>query len=609
MGKNLGGAVIELLDSERVDLRAAAATVLAAVGKSDKSVKGALTGRLADADAAVRRIALEGLADMDASGIAPSLVPLLRDNNEELAERAATLLAQQGAEAESTLRKEVRAGSVGARRIMAQLLLRRGTQPAIEAVLDQLSDNEFGEQALQLVRAELDQGNEKLANVVEKSATSRASEAAKDLHKAWAKAQKHAEAAAKEAKAAAKKKKNGANGTNGHHVIAADPLRDPDVTAGVAQLGALLRLLGYLARPSLQKLLLGYAEPDEPRPIRLAAIAGLRRIVAQSEAKGTEKVIETLIEYADGEDLAVAQSSVDTLRGARIPDSLAKPFAALAKSKNVMAQKLAMERLPAGGGASAVKALVEALAGDEPTARDAAARGLAKAPEAVLPLVRNLLDVKDEQVARRFAGVLRSHRGNVSNQAIEELVERVREHMDKSLRGKAGADEIVLERVLAELVADLAPGKHVELLFERAKRLRKAGKPVEAFGSLKPLLRSRADLDDAMDDDQRFFLALLALEAAGEGILRSLAADDPVFAQFSRLAAKGYPVAKQLAKNGDVSDEQLYALGFRLIESGDGSNEELGAELLQGIIDERPRSKLAKAAKNKLKLTGHLDED
>ena len=47
----------------------------------------------------------------------------------------------------------------------------------------------------------------------------------------------------------------------------------------------------------------------------------------------------------------------------------------------------------------------------------------------------------------------------------------------------------------------------------------------------------------------------------------------------------------------------------RLLESGDGSNEELGAELLHGIIEERPRSKLAKSAKNKLKLTGHLDED
>jgi HEAT repeat protein len=616
MAKNLGGAIIDLLDSERVDLRAAAATVLAAVGKSDKSVQNALTGRLADPDPSVRRIALEGLADMSAGGIAAKLVPLLRGDDENLAERAASLLAQQGAEAESTLRKEVRAGTVAARRVMAQLLLRRGTTGAVEAVLDQLSDNEFGEQALQLVRAELDSGNDKLANLVEKSAIARASEAAKELHKAWAKAQKTAAEAQKETAKAAKKKKNGTNGTNGHvngtnghAVIAADPLRDPEVALGIARLGSLLRLIGYLARPSTQKMLLDYADPEEPRPIRLAAIAGLRRIVAQSEAKGTEKVIETLIEYADGDDYAVAQSAVDTLRGARIPESLAKTFAGLAKSKNVMAQKLAMERLPAGGGASAVKALVEALGGSDPTARDAAARGLAKAPESVLPVTRALLATTDEQIARRYTGVLRAHRGHISNQAIDELVERVRELMDRHLKGKATADQLVVERVLAELIADIAPGKHVELLFERAKRLRKAGKPVEAFGSLKPLLRSRADLDAAIDDDQRFFLAQLSLEAAGEGLLRSMSADDPVFTQFARLGAKGYPVAKNLARNGDVTDEQLYALGFRLIESGDASNEELGAELLQGIIEERPRSKLAKAAKNKLKLTGHLDDE
>jgi hypothetical protein len=613
MGKNLGGAIIDLLDSDKVELRAAATTVLAAVGKGDKSVMSALTSRLGDADVVVRRIALEGLADLGASGIAANLVPLLRGDDETLAERAATLLAQQGAEAESTLRKEVRAGSVGARRVMAQLLLRRGTQPAIEAVLDQLSDSEFGEQALQLVRAELDRDNEKLANQVEKSAIGRAGDAAKDLHKAWAAAEKAAEKTIKDnkhaAKKAAHKKLASANGTNGHGVLAPlDPLRTPEVAGGVAQLGALLRLIGYLARPSTQSMLLKYADSDEPRPIRLAAIAGLRRIVATSEAKGTEKVIETLIEYADGEDLAVAQSAVDTLRGARIPDSLAKTFAGLAKSKNVAAQKLAMERMPAGGGASAVKMLVEALGGDDPNARDAAARGLVKAPEAVMPLVKALVDTDDEQIARRYAGVIRSHRGNVSNAAVEQLVERLRELSEKSTKGKAEADAILVERVLGELIADVAPHKHVEMLFERAKRLRKAGKPVEAFGSLKPLMRSRADLDAAIDDDQRFFLAMLSLEAAGEGIVRSTRADDPVFAQFAVLAAKGYPVAKQLAKSNDITDEILYGLGFRLIESGDGSNEELGAELLQGIIDERPRSKLAKAAKNKLKLTGHLDD-
>src|SRR5207253_388006 len=131
--------------------------------------------------------------------------------------------------------------------------------------------------------------------------------------------------------------------------------------------------------------------------------------------------------------------------------------------------------------ATAVKALVEALGGDDPTARDAAARGLAKAPEAVLPMMRALLAAEHEQVARRYAGVLRSHRGHISNQAIDELVEKVREYVELHNKGKATADQIVIERVLAELVADVAPTKHVELLFERARRLRKSGKPVEAF--------------------------------------------------------------------------------------------------------------------------------
>lgn len=605
---DLGGAIIGLLDSERVELRAAATTVLGAVGKGDAAVETALTGRLGDSDAVVRRIALEALVDMGASGIAPRLVPLLRGDDSTLAERAHEVLAEHAGEAEATLRKEVAVGPVAARRAMAQLLLRRGTRPAVEAVLDQLADDELGEQALQLVRAELDKpGADKLAGLIDSSATARAAEASKALARAWAAAQRAAapgKASAAGKDSAAKRRSRAA----GNGAAAPDPLRDPEVARGVAVLGALLRLIGYLARPESQGLLLRYAAGEQPRPIRLAAIAGLRRIVAHGEARGTEKVIEAMIELAGGDDAAVAQAAVDTLRGARIPESLARPFAALARSQNVAAQKLAMERLPAGGGAGAIRALIDALGGDDPTARDAAGRGLAKAPEAVLPTTRALLAATDEQVARRYAGVLRSHRGHVSNQAIDELVERVRDDLERHARGKATADQIVLERVIAELIADIAPARHVELVFDRARKLRKAGKSVEAFGSLKPLLRSRADIDTAIDDEQRFLLAVLALEAVGDGLIRTTRTDDPVFEQFARLAGKGFPVARRLAREHDVSDEAIYALGFRLLESSEGGHEDLGAELLQGIIDERPRSKLAKAARNKLKLTGHLDE-
>jgi HEAT repeat protein len=594
MGKNIG-SVIDLLDHDRVDLRAAAATVLGAIGKGDDSIVSALTGRLEDRDPVVRRIALEGLADMGATGIASRLVPLLRGDDEGLAERATQLLATQGASAETALRKELGQGSVQARRAMAGLLLRRGTAAAIEAVLDQLGDVELGEQALQLLRAEIDHGNEKVIALLDKAAQTRAGEVGKRVQKEWARAVKEA---AKEIKPVKGKKGNG-------HTPPPDPARDPAVMGAVFEQGLLLRLIGYMARPSALKLLIDHVADDRPRAIRLAAIAALRRIVATVEAKGTEGAIETLIELAGGDDLAVAQSAVDTLRGARIPERLAKPFAALAKSKNSAAQKLAMERLPAGGGASAVKALIDALGGDDPTARDAAARGLAKAPEAVLPLARALVAEENADVARRYAGALRSHRGHVSTAAADELVEAARGHLDLHARGKANADSILLERVLVETLADVAPVRHVEILFDHARKLRKAGKPIEAFAALKPLLRSHADLDAAIDDDQRFFMAVLGLEALGQGILRTSGADAPIIDQFARLAQRGYPVARKLAREKDVGDEEVYALAFRLLESKNGDEEELGAELMQGIIEERPRSKLAKAAKNKLKLSGH----
>jgi hypothetical protein len=616
MAKHLGGAILGLLESERVELRAAAATVLAAVGKGDKAVAAALSARLADSDPAIRRIALEALADGDAAELAPRLVPLLRGEDASLAERAFELLAGCVAEAEPTLRKEVGTGPVAARRAMAQLLLRRGTRPALDAVLDQLADDELGEQVLHLLRAELDQAPAgKLADQIEKSALARVAEVGKALARATAaprgKPRSETGKARRPGKAAA------AAAAAGRGNGKAGPPREPDTAGELAVLGALLRLIGYLARPETQGLLLDHAGADRPRPIRLAAIAGLRRLVAHGEARGGAEVrdqaregtIAAMIELADGDDPAVAQAAVDTLRGARIPEALARRFAALAKSTNPAAQKLAMERLPAGGGASAIKALVEALGGDDPTARDAAGRGLAKAPEAVVPVTRALLAAGDEQVARRYAGVLRSHRGHVPAPAIDEIVDRVRDDLDRHARGTATADEIVVARVLAELIADLAPARHVELLFDRARRLRKAGKSVEAFGSLKPLLRSRADIDGAIDDEQRFLLAVLALEAVGDSLIRTTRTDDPVFEQFARLAGKGFPVARRLARERDVSDEAIYALGFRLLESTASGHEDLGAELLQGIIDERPRSKLAKAARNKLKLTGHVDED
>jgi hypothetical protein len=596
----LGSSVLKLLEHEKVELRTAAATVLSAVGKGDEAVVSALAGRLADPDVGVRRIALEGLAAMGATGIAPRLVPLLRGDDEGLAERAAQVLATQGAAAESALRKELPVGAVHVRRAIAQLLITRGSAGAIDAVLDQLADAELGEQVLQLLRAEIDHGNDKTIGLIEKAALERTTARGKKLKSDWNRAVSQASRAG----TAPSKKKNGKSAPAAEPP-AAPPAMDPAIAQAAFELGLLLRLVGYRAQPSCLPLLIGHVSEDLPRSIRLAAIAAMRRVVAASEAKGTDKAIEMLIALAGSSDLVVAQAAIDTLAGARVPERLAKAFAALVKSKNPAAQKLAMSRLPAGGGAAALKALVDALGGSDMTARDAAARGLARAPEAVLPLARALCAATDPDVARRYAALIRQHRAHVSSAAAEEMAEAAARHLDA--RGKNADDGSLLAGVLLETLAHVAPHQHVEVLFNHARKLRRAGKPVEAFGALRPLLHSPTDLDAAIADDQRFILAVLGLEAIGQGILRSTGADAPVLEQFARLYQRGYPVAKKLAREKDLGDETVYALGFRLLESQTGIDQEFGAELMQGIIDERPRSKLAKNARNKLKLAGYLD--
>jgi len=597
----LGQSVLKLLEHEKVELRSAAATVLSAVGKGDDAVVAALADRLGDPDVSVRRIALEGLAGMGATGIAARLVPLLRGDDEALAERAAQVLAGQGAAAETALKKELASGAVHVRRAMAQILIGRGSAGALDAVLDQLGDPEVGEQILQLLRAEIDHGNEKAIALVEKSALARTTALGKKLKGEWNRVVSQAGRAGK-AKGGARKK----NGKSAPVVESATPpAMDPALAAAAFELGLLLRLIGYRAQPASLPLLIAHVSEDLPRSIRLAAIAAMRRVVAASEAKGTDKAIEMLIALADSSDLVVAQAAIDTLAGARVPERLAKPFAALVKSKNPAAQKLAMSRLPAGGGPAALKALIDALGGSDMTARDAAARGLAKAPEAVLPLARALCAASDPEVAKRYAALIRQHRAHVSTAAAEEMAEAAATHLDA--RGKSADEARLLARVLLETLAQVAPHQHVAVLFNHARKLRRAGKPVEAFGALRPLLHSPTDLDAAIDDDQRFILAVLGLEAIGQGILRSTGADAPVLEQFARLYQRGYPVASKLAREKDVGDDTVYALGFRLLESQTGIDQEFGAELMQGIIDERPRSKLAKNAKNKLKLAGYLD--
>jgi HEAT repeat protein len=550
---DLGERVVALLGDERVEVRCAAALVLGVAGKGDARVPKALAARLEDPSAMVTRFVLDALDALGARGLSAQLAPLLASPDAEVRERAMRLLAAQGARAEGALERELAEGPAAARKQAAKLLVERGSAEALDALLEHVADAEIGEHVLQLLRAHVvDGGDEKGRTLLERRAT-----------------------------AGVKKR-------------SAKKLADDQVPV----VAALLRLLGYLADPVSLPTLIAHAKDKLPQAVRLAAIAGMRRLVAAGHdkaGKAVDTAVAALIDWADDADAQVARAAVDTLRNAQIPEAAVKRFAALAKADNPDARRLATERLAAISGKSAVPQLVERLLGDDHGLRDAAARALAGAPEAAGPVAIALAGAESEDAARRLAHVLRAHGERVPPAAVKQLADAVKQ--------RAAKDDGPVTHVMLEALSHVSAEAWAEILFERAARLRKDGQYLEAFTALRPLAHSNVRLSD----EQRFTVGLLGLKAAGRNLLRSARGADPVLMQFAQLVDTGFPVAKQLARQKDLELDDLFTLGFNFVESTDENEKGLGVELLEHVLETQPRGKLGVAAKNKLKLAGELE--
>jgi hypothetical protein len=549
---DLSSHVLALLQAERVELRCAAALVLGAVGKGDARVGQALSCALGDDDPMVQRFVLEALGTMGVRGMAAKLVPLLESTDHEVRTRALGLLGREGKRAEASLRKELARGTLAARRLAATELLKIGSAHALDALFAELADPDLGEYVLQGLRAEIDRGDAELRATCRKVALS-----------GWKKL---------------------------------SPKVKDDAQPELGRLANLLRLMGYLADPDVLPALLAEALPARPWPIRLAAVAALRRTLASPVAAGAkdahslDAAVTAMIAYAGDRDERLARAAVDTLRGARISPKLSKKFAVLAQAKHPEARRLAVERMSTLGAAAAIPSLIASLLGDDPGSREAASRALAATPEAASPVLHALIDAEAEPVARRLASVLRAHERRAARPDVQALARRA--------AGRLGQAGDVVATVLLEALGRLDAEAHAEVVLGRAATLRKAGKIHDAFAVLRPLLQGGARLSD----DQRFFVGVLGVKAIGKDLLRSARSVDPVLQQFATLAAEGYPVAKSLLQQKDVELADLFTLGFNFSESQGDTERELGRELLGAVVAKQPRGKLGVAAKNKLKL-------
>jgi len=134
-------------------------------------------------------------------------------------------------------------------------------------------------------------------------------------------------------------------------------------------------------------------------------------------------------------------------------------------------------------------------------------------------------------------------------------------------------------------------------LADQGVKLVKGKKYKESLGFLAPL----KDFGE-FKPEHRYSLALAQLKLHAHTLATNR--QHPAVELLAGLyRGSAYPVFETLRKEKSLTPEELFALGFSLVERT-GQERGLGVDLLEHVAEKFPRNKIGKNAKNKLKLIG-----
>lgn len=348
------------------------------------------------------------------------------------------------------------------------------------------------------------------------------------------------------------------------------------------QEAALLKMLGWCEDEAALPLLVDVAKADQrPSVVRQEAVIALRFALQGDGA--AKQVIDALLVAAAGPDQGLARAALGTLALAKLDDATLPKLKQLASHKDHERALLAVDKLKSAGGAKAAATLVDVVLAADRAVAEQAIEALRAEPSAVEPALLAVLSTKDIDRARLLSELLVPRAKDLKKAQTKKVIDAVVERLAEDGRG--------YEACLA-IARAADPDGTALALRDLAARLKKQKKEERAQHAL--ILLSHTDGATA---DDRLRLALVALQKSRLDASRPARARDEAIKLFGEIAGD-VDIGRELKRDKSVTPEQLFYLGFHFAEDGDP----LGEELLQEVIARGPRSKLAKAAKNKLKL-------
>jgi hypothetical protein len=299
-----------------------------------------------------------------------------------------------------------------------------------------------------------------------------------------------------------------------------------------------------------------------------------------------------MLVYADDPDPTLARAALDTLRGIKLPTGATEQLMKLSESRHAEGRKFALEALGRSSNTKVIRRMLDHLGGDDPAARDAAARSLSRMEGATAALLKELQSCEDLALLRELCRLLKRHAQRIKPAARKVITDLTIEALES---GDPAAEPLL------DLLATVEPESYSEVLFDRAMAHKRAKRSEQAFSLL-------CRLDDAglLEDDGRYAAVVTGLSAlvSKKELGRATRTTDPILRQLVELIDGGYPVATKLKREKSLSAEDLFFVGFNFSESKDEDEKEFGGALLSHLATQSPRSKLGRSAKNKLRLMG-----
>ena len=346
-----------------------------------------------------------------------------------------------------------------------------------------------------------------------------------------------------------------------------------------------MRLLGQLGRPQARRWLVKFVGADQHPAARAHALVALLRCLREQDIRKDEYAkLFSILEEAESTE--ATRLTLELLDAHELPDDSRALLGKLMQSPHSDVQKFALRKMGDVGTPATVRTLVDQLGDADYRKRDVAASSLRRIPEARAALIKELTGCEDASKAWSIAELLPSFEGKWRQDTVDTLWKRLQKAIEDDHR-----IQTAFLHVLKQADVEFVYGR----LADQGAKLVKAKKFKEAVGFLQPL----KDFSE-FKPESKYQLALTQVKLHAHTLATNR--HHPAVELLTDLfRGSSYPVFELLRKEKSFAPEELFALGFSLVERP-GQERALGIDLLEHVAEKFPRNKIGKSAKNKLKL-------